>query len=295
MKYVIIRDDDVSYFTKPEALEKLYGPLFDERKAVNFSVVPKIAANIKLGFHSLYRTQEKIEYDPCIPPEFRGRNEVYPLNDNRDLVEFIRSLENCEILQHGLTHGLIQGVEEFRIRDEQEIQRRAISGRALLKESFHCQPSFFVPPWDKISSETLNFLKSQYKGLSVGRINPIMLPSRYWGAFIRKTLASRTYMFYESLLMVERVSILNRFINRAGNILNRFNNPNLILNKIKKIMETTDLIILVNHYWEYFFDWSHLDQAFFRGWQQVIEYLLQREDIHFLTHSELYDLLIHEI
>ena len=102
-------------------------------------------------------------------------------------------------------------------------------------------------------------------------------------------------MFYESLLMVERVSILNRFINRAGNILNRFNNPNLILNKIKKIMETTDLIILVNHYWEYFFDWSHLDQAFFRGWQQVIEYLLQREDIHFLTHSELYDLLIHEI
>ena len=90
MKYVIIRDDDISYFTKTEALTKLYDPLFEEKKPVNFAVVPKITGNIKLGSHSLYKTREKIDYDPCIPPRFRGYNEDFPLNENKELVEFIR-------------------------------------------------------------------------------------------------------------------------------------------------------------------------------------------------------------
>lgn len=285
MKYVIIRDDDISYFTKPEALTKLYGLLFEEEKSVNFSVIPQITANIRIGSRSPYRAREKIEYDPCIPPIFRGRNEEFPLNENRDLVEFLRNLENCEILQHGLTHGLIDGVQEFRIKDKKEIQRRADFGSAILEECFHSKPSFFVPPWDKISLEAIRFLKLRYKGLSIGKLNPIRLSAKSWGAYIKKTLASRNYMFYDELLIIER----------SRSVLNRFNAPDSILSKVEKIIETNDVVILVNHYWEYFFDWSQLNQCFFEAWEKTIEYLLQREDLHFLTFSELYNCLYDEI
>lgn len=281
MKYVIIRDDDISYFTKSETLTKLYGPLFEEKKPVNFAVVPKITANIKIGSRSLYRTREKIEYDPCIPPRFRGCNEDFPLSENREIVEFIRSLENCEVLQHGLTHGFIDGVQEFRINDEEEIQRRANLGSALLVECFHSKPSFFVPPFNNASPETINFLKSRYKGLSIGKLHPTRLPTKFWGAYMKKTLASRNYIFYNDLLIIEH----------SGSLLNRFNTPDSILSKVRKKIETKDIVILVNHHWEYFFDWSQLDQSFFGAWQQVIEYLLQKDDLHFLTFSELYNRL----
>jgi len=278
MKYVIIRDDDVSYFTKPETLTKLYGPLFEEKKPVNFSVVPKIAANTKIGSSSPYRTQEKLEYDPTVPPRFRGYNEDFPLNENKEIVEFIRSLENCEVVQHGLTHGLVNGVHEFNINDKEEIQRRANLGSALLEECFHSKPSFFVPPFNNASLETMNFLKSHYKGLSIGKLHPTKMPTKFWGAYIKKTLASRNYIFYNNLLIIEY----------AGPLLNRFNNHRSIFSKVRQKIETKDIIILVNHHWEYFFDWSKLDQTFFGAWQQVVEYLLQKDGIQFLTFSELY-------
>ena len=279
MKRVVIRDDDISYFTKPETLIKLYGSLFEEKKPVNFSVVPEITGNIKNDSHSLYRKREEIEYDPCIPPRFRGCNENFQLKENMEIVEFIRGVENCEVLQHGLTHGFIDGVREFRINDDEEIQRRANSGSALLEECFHYKPSFFVPPWNDTSSRTIRFLSSRYKGLSVGKLNPFKLPAESWGDYIKKTLASRNYMFYKELLIIEH----------SGSILNRFNTPDSILNRVRKTVETKDIVILVNHHWEYFFDWSQLDQSFFGAWEQVMEYLLQKEDLSFLTFSELYN------
>jgi len=281
VKYVIIRDDDVSYFTKPETLEKLYGSLFEEKKPVNFAVIPKITANIKIDSGNPYRKWEQLEYDPCIPRKYRGCNEDFPLNENKEIVEFIQSLENCEVLQHGLTHGLVDGVKEFRINNEEEIQRRANIGKDLLQDCFHSKPSFFVPPWDSVSSEAIHFLKSRYKGLSLGRLNPTRLALKSWSSYLKKTLSLRNYMFYEGLLIIEH----------PGYLLTRFNNPESVFNKVCHAIETKDIVVLVNHHWEYFYDWNGLNSSFFRAWQQVTEYLLHKEDLEFLTFTELYNLL----
>jgi hypothetical protein len=202
------------------------------------------------------------------------------LNENREIVEFIRSIENCEVLQHGLTHGNIGEMQEFGISDEEEIQRRAKLGSALLEECFHSKPSCFVPPYDNPSLETLHFLKSHYKTLSNAQLNG-RLAIKFIGAYTKKKLASRNYMFYDKLLIIEHY----------GYPLNRFNTPDSILSEVRRTIETNDIIILVNHHWEYFFDWSKLDQSLFGAWQQVIEYLLQKEDLHLLTFSELYNRL----
>jgi hypothetical protein len=281
MKYVVIRDDDASYFTKPKTLELLYGSFFKEKKPINFSVIPKITANIVIDSSNPYRKQEQLEYDPIIPPECRGCDEMFPVNENTEIVEFIQSLESCEVLQHGLTHGLVDGIKEFRINDLHEIERRASLGSKLLQECFHVSPSFFVPPWDNVSTETINFLKSKYKGLSLGRLDPTRLPVKSWGSFLKKILSSRVYMFCDELLLIEH----------PGYLLTRFS-PELAFDRVRNTVETKDIVVLVNHHWEYFFDWSELDSSFFSAWKQVTEYLLSRADLSFLTFSELHKVLM---
>jgi hypothetical protein len=203
------------------------------------------------------------------------------LHENSEIAEFIKSLETYEILQHGLTHGLVDGVKEFRIRDKDVLQQRANAGREILQKCFRANPSFFVAPWDNVSLEAINFLKSSYKGLSMGRINPARLPAKSWGSYLSKMLSSRNFLFYESLLIVEH----------SGYILTRFDNPESILKKVKGVIETRDVVILVNHHWEYFYDWNGLDSSFFSAWNKVTEYLLQKENLKIITFSELYNLL----
>jgi hypothetical protein len=176
---------------------------------------------------------------------------------------------------------LVDGLKEFRISNKEEIQRRANSGSELLRRCFHLKPSFFVPPWDNVSSQAIGFLKSSYKGLSIGRLNPVRLPTRSWGSYLKKTLYSRSYMFCESLLIIEH----------CGYLLTRFSNPELILRKVQNAVETRDIIVLVNHHWEYFYDWNELDTSFFSAWNKVTEYLLQKENLKIITFTELYDLL----
>jgi hypothetical protein len=145
MKYVIIRDDDISCFTKPKVLAQLYNPLFEEKKPINFSIVPKISANVRIGSRGLYYTQEKMTFEPFIPPEFRGCDEEFSLSKNTEIVEFITNLENCEVVQHGLTHGLIDGVQEFRIKDEERIQRMA-TGSIYIRRVFQFCPFLLCSP-----------------------------------------------------------------------------------------------------------------------------------------------------
>ena len=280
MKYLLVRDDDVSYFTKPKTLEILYGSFIEEKKPINFSVIPKITANIEIDSGNPYRKREQLKYDPIIPPKCRGCDETFPVNEKKEIVEFIQSLESCEILQHGLTHGFVDGIKEFRISNDDEIRRRANLGSEILQECFHVKPSFFVPPWDNVSTETIHFLKSRYKGLSLGRLNPARLPVKSWGSFLKKTLSSRGYMFCDELLVIEH----------PGYLLTRFS-PKSAFDRVRNAVENKDVIILVNHHWEYFYDWNGLDSAFFSAWKKVTEYLLGKEDLKFLTFSELYEVL----
>ena len=281
MKYIVVRDDDVSYFTKPSTLETIYRPLFEENKPVNFAVIPKIIANTETDSFNPYRRRDRLRYDPIIPPEYRGRDETFPLNENKELLDYIRGLGNYEILQHGFTHGLVNKVKEFKVNNQGEIQRRADSGRKLLRECFNRDPMTFVPPWDTVSLEAIQLLKSRYKGLSVRMIIPTRLPFGLWRSYLNKALSMKSYIFYGDLLIVEH----------PGYLLNRFDASKSIFSRIQDVIETNEIIILVNHHWEYFFDWKGLNIEFYNIWKKVLEHLLGRKDIQFLSFSELYDKL----
>jgi hypothetical protein len=95
-------------------------------------------------------------------------------------------------------------------------------------------------------------------------------------------ISRRSYMFCDGLLVIEH----------PGYILTRFDSSESIFNKVQNIVNTQDIVVLVNHHWEYFFDWGGLNSSLLNVWRQVVDYLLQREDIRFLTFTQLYDHLI---
>ena len=52
MKYILIRDDDANFFTRPEMLEEVYGFIFENNIPINFAIIPAVNGAAKT--ESLY-------------------------------------------------------------------------------------------------------------------------------------------------------------------------------------------------------------------------------------------------
>ena len=188
MKYVIVRDDDINYFTKPEWLELLYTPFFEKGIPVSFSVIPYIRTDsVNLNEDNIYHQKTGIKYEPFIQPEFRGRSESFSVNQNQSLIDFMSTHKNnIEILQHGYAHERIKGEKEFRISDIKKLEFRLKKGREIIEKAFNVIPEFFSPPWDSVSAEALSLIKKNYKGISLERYHHSILPVHLWWRFFKK-------------------------------------------------------------------------------------------------------------
>jgi hypothetical protein len=279
MKYVEIREDDISYFTEPRFLEKLYSPLFEENLPVNFSVVPNVCAAIQTSRDNIYRTLEHLDYDPLIPPEHRGSPQTFLLSENKRICDFLESLSNCQILQHGFTHESIDNLPEFMIANELEMERRAKSGKKMLTEMFG-SVSFFVPPWDIVSQQAIGILRQHYKGLCLANISLFDFGKKSLFLHLHKKFLRRNYISFRNFFAVEH----------KGYCLSRFVSPESNVSKVLEALKTEKIVVLVNHHWEFFFDWSKLDSSFYKAWQTILNNIMGRSDLKIVTFEKLYDL-----
>ena len=132
---VAIRDDDTSYFTPPEALERVYGDVWN-RVPICFAVVP-----FAVGYEQ-----------PGIPREYWSSSEEMPLERNPALVTLLRELiaaGKATIALHGCTHQDFPGGYEFQAAPD--LRERVARGRAYLESLLGCRISLFVPPHNALS------------------------------------------------------------------------------------------------------------------------------------------------
>ena len=176
---ILIRDDDTNFFTKSNMLESIYSKAWNNHFKVSLSVIP----------------YQKTINDVCVPPDVRNRQEHHSIENNEELCTFLKQkikYNNIEIIQHGVTHGLMDGRGEFsqhidRAREEDisrtirdtftsyykslntddnekkskmEFEPYLNIGRNILKKSVGIYPVFFVPPFDDCSIHNLNLLSS---------------------------------------------------------------------------------------------------------------------------------------
>jgi hypothetical protein len=136
---VAIRDDDTSYFTTPEALDRVYSDVWD-RVPVCLAVVP-----FAVGYEQ-----------PGIPRAHWHSGESFALHRNPSLVAFLRGLiesGRATIALHGLTHEDYPGGYEFQAAPD--LADRVRRGRAYLEALLECRIKVFVPPHNALSKRGL--------------------------------------------------------------------------------------------------------------------------------------------
>jgi len=137
--YFCIRDDDTSFFTSPEELEKAYGDI-TKWGPVSLAVVP---------FHRAGTSK-------AIPERHRGRWTVHPLHENTELVSYLRQRvldKKFEIMLHGYHHDEPGCHREFVCG--KDLARKAGEGRNYLEDLLGTSVRIFVPPHNAIGSKGL--------------------------------------------------------------------------------------------------------------------------------------------
>ncbi|MGZ9262205.1 MAG: DUF2334 domain-containing protein [Candidatus Binatia bacterium] len=136
MKFAI-RDDDTSFFTRPEQLLRVYEGIWD-RAPISLSVVP---------FHGRTHTEG-------IPVEYwSGGNELYPVADNSDLIAFLReqtAKKRVSIMMHGYSH--VDEPDGYEFETATDLERKAREGKRYLEEVFGVPIHAFVPPHNALSA-----------------------------------------------------------------------------------------------------------------------------------------------
>ena len=285
-RYILIRDDDINYYSNTRLLELLYRPLFDRGLPVNFSVIPEVMCNtpIALGSQSGFARKFGLRYEPFIPPTCRGRNEQRAVSANRGLVSFIRE-HPIEVLQHGLNHQW-NGDAEFAAHDEAKLDSRLQKGRDILEEAFGTRPAFFCPPWDRISREGLQALnRAGYLGVSAayfGRNLPLAAwPTWAWNRY----RAKQQFLSWRNFL----------FVQHPGYLLSLFRPASEVMRLFIEAYERSRVLVLVNHYWEYNFDGKIApDRERLDIWFAVLDYILRRPEAQVVTFRTLYDEIVRE-
>jgi len=278
MKRVLIRDDDVCYFTSPEILDRLYHRLLERSIPVNLSVIPKVSCTTPLPFGSDNPYFDgHLRYEPFIPPSFRGLLHSYEVGENGALVSYIGASPYLAPTQHGVTHdqadlSFLSGEAPL------DFRQALLQGKAMLEMAFGESPTFFTPPWDRLSLPAMEVLQSEFQGVSAGFTRRRFLPVSDWGRYLLRRFQQRGLLRWKRCLLVTHPFDLSRF---------RFPNPRDLLPHIILALGQWDVLVLTNHYWEYLNDWSGWDQARLKPWDEVVSYLLAREDLKFETFTSL--------
>ena len=130
-----IRDDDTSYFTQPEELEKAYGDIWDQAP-VSLAVIPFVGGG-------------KIE---SISPEYWQGDRVFPIGENERLVPFLKeqiARRRVSLLLHGYSHKDYPNGYEFEAGDD--LLTKVREGKGYLEELFGVTLKAFVPPHNSLS------------------------------------------------------------------------------------------------------------------------------------------------
>lgn len=250
---VIVRDDDVSACTRPEALQALYGGLWAQNKPVCLAVTPLLSEHVP-------RLAGCPDPDPGVWPFLRG----------------LAAAGLAEIALHGHRHA----PGEWAVSDRDALVRLLDDGLARLETVLPAAEGSpvrtFIPPHERFSPAARDLLIE--RGFNLCTTSANMFPPNRWGWLayrLRRRLgrpgfypvvrrggaclfAADTYLFAPG---ASPAACLRR-ARRAAGFCARLGYP----------------LVVVNHHW-HFFD----DAGLLAAWREFAAELAARDDVAFTT------------
>ena len=179
MKSLIIRDDDLSFWTSPEDIDRVYRPLFNRKIKISFATIPFSVQMFNAGnFNTFYQDE----------------NSQTPIGKNNKIVEYIKEKIDeglVEIMLHGYNHlysfecgGVIKTATkenlqkprelnkkinflgEYSYQDYETLNIKTKKGKEYLEDIFHVKIRNFVPPSNQIGKAGIKAIVNNNLNLS---------------------------------------------------------------------------------------------------------------------------------
>ncbi len=233
MPKIIFRDDDTSYFTAPQRLERIYSRLWEAGLPVCLAVIPEVYADTRV-----YWTDGN-PHDPGIPPAYRGKDSYFSILDNRELCAFLNEKAAAglvEICLHGYTHTFY----EFISHDPARIRQKLDDGMAILQRAFPAAViKTFVPPYDRLSPLALRELIARGFHISTKSLNLAPLPDlpQLTGFAMGQITSGQSLYVCDDYLFTHQ------------------RDPAESLGAARAALAENALTIICNHYWMFFYPW----------------------------------------
>ena len=256
MRTVIFRDDDTSYFTKPERLQAIYGRVWDAGLPVCLAVIPWVYGDTRVYW------SHGNPHDPGIPPQYRGRTRNFAVGDNRALCDFLNEMAAAglvEICLHGYTHTFF----EFITHDRSLIRHKLEQGVDQLQRAFPAADiKTFVPPYDRISPVALEELMAAGFHISTMSHNLAPLPALpQIAGFAAGRVNQRQMLFVcdDYLFTYQRA-------------------PAESLRRAAASLTTGQMTIVCNHYWMFYHPWRpEPNAADLAAWHTLLDAILDSD------------------
>lgn len=254
MPTIIFRDDDASYFTKPQRLEAIYGRVWEAGLPVCLAVIPWVYADTRV-----YWTDGN-PHDPSIPPEHRGKSENFPVSDNRELCAFINDKAAAGLVEICL-HGCAHTFYEFITHDRAVIRRKLDAGMAMLERAFPATSvRTFIPPYDRISPAALTELSSRGFHICTKSLNLAPAPQlpQISGFAAGEIRAGQNLFVCDDYLFTHK------------------RDPAESLQLARAAIKEKALTIISNHYWTFFHPWrAQPNQLEYVAWNALLDDVLR--------------------
>ena len=310
-----IRDDDLSYFTPSEKLEKIYKYAWDKGFKVSFATVPMHKGTNNLN----------------MPQGYRNDGKYYPIRQNGGIIDYLKkkiSEGKVDIMQHGFCHTEDSNLpalkfdlekrnlsnydgqkvdlakySEFYRATAKDINYRIKEGKNILEDAFDTPIKVFVAPqelltkplWMALWKNDLNYCGG------VGRNIITQIPINHINfypllkAAIKKVLRVNPESVGEDITHItDTVTIPATY----RHYWNKFTSDELAeywFNQFKVIFENkrkkNGYFILLTHYWEYFYDWEEeiTQKRQHEYLNKILKYVDDNLNVWKCTVSELVD------
>lgn len=180
MKFVILRDDDANATTPPEWISACVGPFVDKGLPVQLAVIPEVDTQIRIVDGSL---------EGFLTGSMAGTPGVAPISMNTKLVDYIRNQPLLGVVQHGLTHRILDGRFEFDEPDSTKVARWLDRGTRCLLDASFPKPKTFVAPQDTLSRPAFREVVRRFRHYSTGWFQRSRLPIEVWPQWLCSRLS----------------------------------------------------------------------------------------------------------
>lgn len=230
-RVILIRDDDLNYFTKIENIYYYYESFMKEKIPVCFAAIALVNP-----------ARDNI----LIDENLNKIDKMFNIKNNKELINLFKINENFEILQHGCTHENFGKIREYQLSSDN--YKRTIIANKVLSKTFNRKINTFVAPHDSFSNMSLKMLSNLNMNIIRGRFNKnIIFEKEYinniFGSYVSAIKAS---IYSKDLMPPFKINKI-RNIYECSSIRIRGRNHKYIFKALSFIKKNGGAISFTNH------------------------------------------------